>query len=57
MPKFEVEAISAVHRTYLIEAETPEDAVDAVSEGDCEPIESAVMFTQIEEVKEVKYVN
>lgn len=57
MKKFEVQSINAVQMTYLVSAETPEEAVDEIAEGNCQPIEAETLFTQIEEVKEVKYVN
>jgi len=57
MKKFEITTIDAVHKVYIVEAEYLEEAIDAIKDGESLPIASETIFTQVEEVKEIEYVN
>jgi nitrogen regulatory protein PII len=57
MKKYEVMAIDAVQKVYIVQAESVEDAVDMVVEQDVEPVDTEIMISEIESVKEIRYEN
>lgn len=57
MKKYEVMSIDAVHKVYIVQAESVEDAVDMVVEQDVEPVDTEIMISEIESVKEIRYEN
>jgi nitrogen regulatory protein PII len=57
MKKYEVMAIDAVQKVYIVQAESVEDAVDMVVEQNVEPVDTEIMITEIESVKEIRYEN
>lgn len=57
MKKYEVMAIDAVQKVYIVQAESVEDAVDMVVEQDVKPVDTEIMISEIESVKEIRYEN
>jgi hypothetical protein len=57
MKKFEIRAIDAVQKTYVLEAETAEEAIEIVIEQDASPVHEEIILSEIEEAREIKYVN
>ena len=57
MKKYEVMAIDAVQKVYIVQAESVEDAVDMVVEQDVDPVDTEIMISEIESVKEIRYEN
>ena len=57
MKKYEVMAIDAVQKVYIVQAESVEDAVDMVVEQDVDPVDTEIMIAEIESVKEIRYEN
>ena len=57
MKKYEVMAIDAVQKIYIVQAESVEEAVEMVVDMDVDPVDTEIMISEIESVKEIRYEN
>tara|TARA_R110000787_G_scaffold230915_1_gene338389 strand:- start:672 stop:845 length:174 start_codon:yes stop_codon:yes gene_type:complete len=57
MKKFEIEVLDIYQSIYIIEAESIEEASDLVIDGDVTPSYTELTFSEIENVKEIRYEN
>tara|TARA_R110000782_G_scaffold72120_3_gene144430 strand:- start:2222 stop:2395 length:174 start_codon:yes stop_codon:yes gene_type:complete len=57
MKKFEIEVLDIYQSIYIIEAESIEEASDLVIDGDAAPSYTELTFSEIENVKEIRYEN
>tara|TARA_R110000803_G_scaffold78851_1_gene144170 strand:- start:10227 stop:10400 length:174 start_codon:yes stop_codon:yes gene_type:complete len=57
MKKFEIEVLDIYQSIYIIEAESIEEASDLVIDGDATPSYTELTFSEIENVKEIRYEN
>jgi len=54
---YEITAHEVVEHTYLVSAETIEEAVEKVREEEVDVAHTESMMVMIDEAKEIKYVN
>lgn len=57
MKKYEVISMDAVQKTYIVEANSLDEAIDFVVEQEVIPVQEEIIFTEINDAKEIRYVN